>query len=155
MKPVALLFTALLLSLAACTDIGVYERQHFFKNNEWLSSDQPQFAFTITDTSALYHIFIAVRHEDRYRYNNLWLAVSTQSPGDTIKTQQLNLLLADNKKGWLGTGMDDIFDHRIRITRTAQKLRAGAYTFRLKQMMREDPLPAILNAGIRIEKQQP
>jgi len=48
--------------------------------------------------------------------------------------------------------MDDIFDHRIRITKSPQKLKAGKYTFKLKQIMREDPLPAILNTGIRIEK---
>lgn len=136
----------------ACSDIGVFEKQYFFKQHTWQSTIQPSFDFTIKDTAALYNIYIAVRHEDAYRYNNLWVEITTQSPGDKAKTQSLNLLLADNKKGWLGAGMDDIFDHRIRITKSPQKLKAGKYTFKLKQIMREDPLPAILNTGIRIEK---
>jgi gliding motility-associated lipoprotein GldH len=140
------------LFLQSCADIGVFEQQHFFKTHEWDVATQPEFTFTIKDTAALYNIFVAVRHEDTYRYNNLWVEITTQSPGDTAKTQSLNLLLADNKKGWLGTGMDDIFDHRIRITRSPQKLKAGQYKFKLKQIMRENPLPAILNTGVRIEK---
>lgn len=150
-KIFALLFGVVILG-NACRDMGVFEKQYFFKHHEWPSTIQPAFEFAITDTAALYNIYIAVRHEDAYRYNNLWLEITTQSPGDTAKTQNLNLLLADNKKGWLGVGMDDIFDQRIRITKSPQKLKAGKYTFKLKQIMREDPLPAILNTGVRVEK---
>jgi gliding motility-associated lipoprotein GldH len=150
-KYISLLVGSLLL-LNACNDIGVFEQQKFFEKQAWDVATQPEFSFTIKDTAALYNIFIAVRHTDAYRYNNIWVEITTQSPGDTAKVQSLNLLLADNKKGWLGTGMDDIFDHRIRITKTAQKLKAGQYKFKLKQIMRENPLPAVLNAGVRIEK---
>lgn len=81
--------------------------------------------------------------------------ITTQSPGDSVQTQQVNIVLADNKKGWLGTGMDDIFDHRARITRFPVKLKKGDYTFTLQQNMREEPLQYMLNAGIRVEKNKP
>jgi len=141
--------------LAGCDTIGVFEKSTFFPEHSWSSKVQPVYTFTISDTTSLYHIYAIVRHEDAYRYNNIWLRITTKAPNDTPKSQQVNLLLADNRKGWLGTGMDDIYDHRIRITRTPQKLRAGNYSFTLQQIMREDPLPAILNAGIRVEKVQP
>ena len=141
--------------LVGCDTMGVFEKNTFFPEHSWSSKVQPSFNFTIADTVSLYHIYAVIRHEDAYRYNNIWLEITTRSPGDTAKVQQVNLLLADNKKGWLGTGMDDIFDHRVRLTRTPQKLKSGNYTFMLKQIMREDPLPAMLNAGIRIEKVQP
>ena len=48
--------------------------------------------------------------------------------------------------------MDDVFDHRIRITKSPIHLKKGVYQFSLQQIMREDPLPSILNAGIRVEK---
>ncbi|GAC1440675.1 MAG: hypothetical protein NVSMB63_07400 [Sediminibacterium sp.] len=48
--------------------------------------------------------------------------------------------------------MDDVFDHRARITRSPIKLKKGSYTFALQQAMREEPLEYVLNAGIRIEK---
>ena len=141
--------------LISCDTIGIYEKNIFFKERSWSSKIKPSFTFTITDTNSLYQIYAIIRHEDSYRYNNCWLNITTIAPNDTAISQQINLLLADNKKGWLGTGMDDIFDHRIRLTRSPQKLKFGNYTFTLQQIMREDPLQAVLNAGIRIEKVQP
>ncbi len=50
--------------------------------------------------------------------------------------------------------MDDIYEQRIRITPGEQPvpLQAGTYKFTLQQIMREDPLENVMNAGIRIEK---
>jgi gliding motility-associated lipoprotein GldH len=140
--------------LVGCDNVGFYEKTAFFPSHEWDSKEQPAFMFTITDTVSLYNIYAVVRHEDAYRYNNIWLEITTQAPLDTAKTQKVNLQLADNKKGWLGVGMDDIFDHRIKLTAAPIQLKSGNYTFTLKQLMREDPLTAMLNAGIRIEKAQ-
>ncbi|MEI6264843.1 MAG: gliding motility lipoprotein GldH [Sphingobacteriia bacterium] len=145
----------LIVFLVSCDTIGIFEKNSFFKEHSWSSAVKPSFTFTITDTISLYQIYAIIRHEDSYRYNNCWLNIITIAPNDTAKSQQVNLLLADNKKGWLGTGMDDIFDHRIRLTRSPQKLKAGNYTFTLQQIMREDPLSGVLNVGIRIEKVQP
>lgn len=138
--------------LSSCQSNGVFEKVAFFQKHEWAASNQPEFQFTVTDTNALYHIYAVVRHEDAYRYNNLWVHFSTQSPGDSAKKQLINLRLADNRRGWLGTGMDDIFDHRIRLTKGPIQLKSGTYKFTLQQAMREDPLPYMLNAGIRVEK---
>lgn len=111
--------------------------------------------FDISDTGSFYNIYVAIRHSDAYRYNNIWLNITTQSPNDTPRTQLLNISLADNTRGWLGSGMDDIFDRRARITEAPIRLRKGTYTFKLQQAMREDPLGYVLSAGIRVEKVQP
>lgn len=73
-------------------------------------------------------------------------------PGDTATTVQQNFKLGDNRLGWLGTTMDDVIEHRMLITNKPVKLKKGNYTFQLQQVMREDPLQNILNAGIRVEK---
>lgn len=78
--------------------------------------------------------------------------VTTIPPGDTATTQQLNLRLADNKNGWLGTGMDDIFEHRIKITRSPIHLKPGKYSFSLQHIMREEPLEHVMGVGVRVEK---
>jgi gliding motility-associated lipoprotein GldH len=141
--------------LAGCGTLDVYERSVFFANHEWKAANKPSFTFTITDTVASYHIFVILRHEDAYHYNNIWMNITTQAPHDTLKNQLVNITLADNTRGWLGTGMDDVFDHRARITRLPVKLKKGNYTFTLQQHMREDPLRFVINAGIRVEKVQP
>ncbi|MBY0480952.1 MAG: gliding motility lipoprotein GldH [Chitinophagaceae bacterium] len=141
--------------ICSCNKINSFEKTVFFPKHEWDSKVQPNFQFEITDTVAAYHIYVVIRHEDAYHYSNLWLNVSTTAPGEKSNTQKVNLQLANNTSGWLGTGMDDIFDHRIRITKLPIHLKKGIYQFNLQQIMREDPLGAILNAGIRVEKINP
>lgn len=148
-------FVLLAVALAGCGSLDVYEKSIFFSNHEWKSTNRPSFTFSIKDTAAYYDIFVILRHEDAYHFKNIWMDITTQSPGDSLKTQQVNIVLADNKKGWLGAGMDDIFDHRASITRFPVKLKKGDYTFTLQQNMREEPLQYVLNAGIRVEKHKP
>ena len=140
---------------AGCGTLDVYEKTVFFPEHTWKNSSKPSFTFDITDTAASYHIFVILRHEDAYHFNNIWVNISTQAPRDSVRSQQVNITLADNAKGWLGTGMDDIFDHRARITRSPTRLKKGNYTFILQQHMREEPLQFVLNAGIRVEKVKP
>ncbi|MDB5210924.1 MAG: gldH [Sediminibacterium sp.] len=141
--------------LAGCDTLDVFEQSVSFPGHEWKTGNKPNFTFTIEDTASAYHIFVIFRHEDSYHFNNVWLNISTQAPRDTVKTQLINIPLADNKKGWLGAGMDDVYDHRARITRAPLKLKKGNYTFILQQNMREEPLQFVLNAGIRVEKVKP
>jgi len=136
----------------ACNTIDVYEKRVSFPAFQWNTANKPVFNFTIKDTDALYNIYIVVRHEDAYHYNNLWLNVTTKAPGTAPINQQLELILANNGKGWLGSGIDDIFTHRVQITKAPIKLKAGDYQFTLQQIMRENPLESVLDAGIRVEK---
>jgi len=147
------LFLAVIL--AGCGTMDVYEKTASFPDHEWKATNKPSFTFAIEDTVSTYLIFIILRHEDAYHYNNIWMNVTTQAPHDTLRAQPVNITLADNKKGWLGTGMDDVFDHRARITRLPVKLKKGNYTFTLQQNMREEPLQFVMNAGIRVEKVKP
>lgn len=142
------------LALAGCSTLDVFEKTTFFSKHVWAAAEKPSFTFTVTDTTSLYQLYVVFRHEDAYHFNNLWLNVTTQAPGDSAVTQQVNIQLADNTRGWLGTAMDDVIDHRARITQGPVKLRKGDYTFTLEQTMREEPLQAVLNAGIRVEKVQ-
>lgn len=144
---------AALLFFSACQTIDVFEKNVSIPNNEWSNTFKPEIEFEISDTISLYNIYVVVRHTDAYRYKNLYMNVYTQVPGDTVLKQRLDLLLATDDKGWLGSGMDDIFEHRIRITNEPVRLNhKGVYKFQLEQIMREEPLQFVMNAGIRVEK---
>ena len=153
----ALLKTAVLLLfcslyLAACTNLGVFEKDVPLKKQQWPASYKPSFAFTITDTTAAYQIYLVLRHTDAYNFNNIWVKFTRTGP-DTSYTQQADLTLANNAQGWLGTGMDDIWEHRVPITQSPIRFRrSGKYEFTLEQIMRQDPLLHVLNAGLRVEK---
>lgn len=149
-----ILIAAFSIAITGCAKNNVFEKNVTIKNHQWNSSDKQIILFNVEDTTSLYNVFITIRHNDAYRYNNIWLNVYTKAPGDTkVTKQQLDLTLGNNRQGWLGSGMDDIFYHRVRITREpVQFKKKGIYEFSLEQIMRDDPLSDILNVGLRIEK---
>ena len=56
------------------------------------------------------------------------------------------------KKAGLATGMDDIYEHRIKLTPEPENLKAGTYKFILENIMREDPLKECVECWHQVEK---
>ncbi len=140
-------------SLIACSNINLFEKTVSIPTQAWYYNNKPLFSFTITDTLAAYNIFVVLRHTDAYKYNNIWLSIGSQAPGDSMGYQNIDITLGTDAKGWQGDGMDDIFELRKNITPGPVPFKKpGTYTFRIAQIMRENPLKHILNVGIRVEK---
>src|SRR5688572_18642457 len=137
--------------LTSCTTSDLYEKNISLSNHEWKADYKPEFDFIIKDTTALYQVFFVLRHTEKYNYNNIWINLYSQPPGDTLHKAPYELQLATNEKGWLASGLDDIYEHRIKLTQPIS-LRAGTYKLMLENIMRENPLQHVLNIGIRIEK---
>lgn len=147
---VAILF---LLQLQACTTVDVFEKNIAIPDKSWERSFKPSIDFTIEDTAALYNIYVTLRHTHAYSYNNIWLNLSYQMPGDSLNQQRVDILLADNQKGWLGTGMDDIYTAWRQVNAQPVQFKSkGKATFTIEQVMRDNPLKNVINAGIRVEK---
>jgi len=140
----------------SCTTIDLYEKSVTIPGHSWKSDYKPSFTFTITDTSSSYLLYFVLRHNDKYSFNNLYINLYAKQPGqDSAQSVRYDLPLATNEKGWLASGMDDIYEHRILLTPRGQEFyfkRSGDYIFTIEQIMREDPLKNVLNAGLRIEK---
>jgi gliding motility-associated lipoprotein GldH len=143
----------------SCTTIDIFEKSVAIPGHAWKNSYKPSFTFTIKDTSSPYQLLLVLRHNDKYSYNNIYINLYAQQPGqDTLQKMQFDLPLATNENGWLGSGMDDIYEHRILLTPREQQFffkKPGNYTFSIEQVMREDPLKNVLDVGLRIEKKQP
>lgn len=132
---------------------GAFEKTVVLADHQWAASLKPDIEFSITDTLALYNVYIVLRHTDAYHYNNLYVRATVQEPGEIHpKTGDYDLLLATNEKGWTGTAMDDIYDTRIIIQPKTRFSKTGTYHFILEQLMREDPLTNVLSVGLRLEK---
>lgn len=149
----SLFFIATLVFLASCTTLDVYEKTAAFPSHKWSNTQLLPFTFTIKDTTTPYNFYVVIRHEDAYNYKNIWLNIRVKDP-DSTYTIKREFILADNTK-WLGTGMDDIIEHRITFNPIPIHLKKGNYTFTLQQIMRDDTLQHLLNAGIRVEKAKP
>ena len=154
-SPFYFCLAACLFFFASCNTIDLYERTVPIPRHEWSSGFKPQFKFTIKDTTSPYQVYIILRHNDQYNYNNIWVNLYTQAPGDSVQKVQYELPLASKEKGWLGSAMDDLYEHRIALTPQNQKLffrKPGEYIFTLEQIMREDPLQHVMDVGLRLEK---
>jgi gliding motility-associated lipoprotein GldH len=148
---ILLLLAGFCFSFDSCTTLDLYEKDVTVPYHSWASSFKPEFNFTIKDSTARYQLYFVIRHTAKYNYNNIWINLYSIPPGDTLRHVRFELPLATNEKGWLASGMDDIYEHRIPLT-NPQTLKAGTYTFMLEQIMREDPLENVLNVGLRLEK---
>lgn len=143
----------MMLYLTGCAKLDVYEKNVSIPKYEWSYSYIPSFEFAITDTASSYEIYVVLRHTDAYRYNNIWLNLGTKFPGDSTRYQRFEFQLGSDAGGWEGTGMDDIWEVRKPVTKGPIKFgKAGNYIFTLAQVMRENPLPGIMNAGIRVQR---
>ncbi len=154
MKRISFCFLLLFIFLSGCARIDLFEKAVTLPKQEWALANRPEITFDIKDTSASYKVYFIVRHTDAYRYNNLWIKLYSKLPGEqTERSDRYEIPLSTDSR-WLGTGMDDIFDHRVLLYHDPVKFfKPGRYTLRLEQDMRVDPLENVLNVGIRIEKQ--
>ena len=76
-----------------------------------------------------------------------------QIPGDSMQYQKLELTLGNDATGWEGSGMNDIWEVRKLINGKPMRFRkSGEYNYSISQIMRDEPLKHIMNAGLRVEK---
>jgi gliding motility-associated lipoprotein GldH len=141
--------------LSGCETKQLFEQSTIYPNHNWPSKQATKYQFNVTDTAANYKIFFVIRHHNAYHYKNIWLDLIIKSPKNAITKQVLNLNLADDARGWLGSGMDDIYDQRIPMTASPIRLNKGVNEITVQHTMREDPLENILSTGIRVEKVKP
>lgn len=138
------------LAFSACVTFDIYEKNHLFPTQSWSSSNTLNFAFDVTDTNNYHNFYFVLRHQERYPFKNIWVELQVKDP-DTTSVIKREFTLADNSK-WLGSTIDDITDHRLIFNQQPIRLKKGTYSFTIKQIMRVDPLPYILSAGIRVQK---
>ncbi len=146
----------LLLLLNSCVESPYYQKEYAVPDYEWAYNEEPTFRIDVSDTNALYSMYFLIRHTEAYPYSNIWLMVQTKKPGDTVyKQTRLEVPLAEPNGKWLGRGMGEIWEQRMPITHEGDTTilnKKGLWEIKLGQVMRVDPLPEILQVGLRIEK---
>jgi len=144
------------LFIASCKQVEVFEKNTVIPKYEWQSNFTVTGKFRITDTSSAYNIYLVLRHTDAYQYNNIWLNIGLQPPGDSMHLQKVDLKLGDDANGWEGTGMNDIWEIRKLLNGEPRRFKQpGNYNFSISQIMRDNPLTKIMSAGLRVEKKNP
>ena len=100
-------------------------------------------------------MYVNVRNSNNYKFSNLYIFMHTKWPTGENETDTLQLFLASPDGKWLGNGLGDIYENQIQLKQNFKFYRSGQYRFTLEQAMRLNPLPGIIDMGIRIEKNKP
>lgn len=141
-----------LFLLNACDEARVFEENQEIKNGTWDQNNKITFNVDIQDSISSYHIYLNVRNAGAYPFSNLFLFVTTQSPKGQIERDTVECTLADQTGKWLGDGIGDLWDNQIMFKRMVRFPTTGVYKIQLEQAMRVNPLPFIMDVGIRVEK---
>ena len=103
MKQIKRLFLCLVpcaLYFVSCTPIDIYEKSVSIPGHSWKSSYKPSFTFSIKDTASPYQLFLILRHNDQYSFNNIYINLYTKQPGaDTTQMGRYDLRLATDNEG--------------------------------------------------------
>ena len=99
-------------------------------------------------------MYLNIRNAGFYGFSNLFLFVNTIIPGGETLRDTVEITLAAPDGKWLGEGLGDIYDNRYLFRKDFKFPKTGEYRIELIQAMRVNPLPGIMDAGIRIEKSE-
>ena len=140
------------LFFSSCDSARVFEKNQEIPESGWDINNIVKFDVDIKDPATPVNFYINVRNADGYPYSNLFLFIKTQFPNGKMSNDTLECTLADEKGKWLGSGLGDIYDNQIPFKRNVHFPMPGTYHFEIRQGMRTDNIPLIMDVGLRIEK---
>ena len=144
-------FTFCISLLSACGPAIVFEKEYVIPDGNWTYSNTLDFTGSITDTLAIYDLFLEVEHSLDYPFENMYIQIHTSFPDGQDLTEQVSLELADHIGIWQGDCGRESCVLTIPIQQQAYFNQAGDYRFLVEQYMRRDPLPGVNSISFRIE----
>jgi gliding motility-associated lipoprotein GldH len=146
------------LFFSSCDSDRLYEFNKDFQDRAWKTNDTVVFDFKINDIRQKYNIYYSVRNSIDYPYARLFVNYSlTDTLGNQLVKKLTTQDLFDQKTGKPNgtSGLGDIYDHRFLLLSNYEFNHQGKFVLKLEQYMRQDTLPGILAAGVRVEKATP
>jgi gliding motility-associated lipoprotein GldH len=144
------LFCFFFLILAGCLNEPLYEKNIPINSYLWNHQQAPEFKVYIANTNQRLDLFLNLRHTAQYKYSNLSLIVEEVNPKNQEKRYHLEFQLTTPDGRWKGLGTGNILSHQVQFLNDHHFADTGEYTFRIKQNMRINPLPEIVDIGIKV-----
>lgn len=151
-----LLFLVVLFS--SCDDKRFYD-EYVKLDGKWTKEDKVEFSFEQKDTVNLYNMFLSVRNNNDYPFNNLFVIVKLNQPDEIVKVDTLEYLMANADGTLLGEGITDTKHSKLWYKENFKFPKSGDYTLSIQQANREtgktkgvEALEGITEVGFRIEK---
>ncbi|MCW2119294.1 gliding motility lipoprotein GldH [Flavobacterium sp. 7A] len=125
----------------------------------WNKDSIVSFDLPELDSTKKYDVFINIRDNNSYPYNNLFLIVTLEKPNGYTKVDTLEYEMAAPDGSLLGDGFTDIKESKL-FYKEGVRFR-GKYKVNIKQAVRESgkvpgvtQLEGVTDIGLRIEKKE-
>jgi gliding motility-associated lipoprotein GldH len=152
------LFLLAIILLVSCDKKRVFD-EYKSVGNVWHKDSIVSFDLPEMDPAKTYSLFVNVRDNDKYPYNNLFLIVTMDQPDKITKVDTLEYEMADADGNLLGNGFSDIKESALFYQKG--KFKKGKYKVHIRQAVRETgkiqgvkELQGITEVGFRIESAQ-
>ena len=143
----------------SCNDDLVKSEFRATDNGAWNKDNTLEFTFSEIDTVQKHDIFISVRNDATFPYNNLFLIAELEFPtGETVKdTLEYQMALPDGT--WLGKGYGSIKENKLWYKENIVFPVSGVYNLRVSHAMRKNGdvngvvnLKGVTDVGFEIER---
>jgi gliding motility-associated lipoprotein GldH len=150
-----LLLVAMLLF--SCDEKRVFD-EYQSVGKEWHKDSIVTFELPSLDAKKLYNLYVNVRNNDDYPFNNLFLIVSLEQPNRQIKVDTLEYQMTNPDGTLLGDGFTDIKENKLFYKDKVAFTQKGIYKIHIKHAVRQTgkiegvpSLAGVSDVGFRIE----
>lgn len=151
------LFVLIIFSLISCDKKRVFD-DYKSVGNAWIKDSIVEFDFKQEDTTKLYNLFVNLRANQSYQFNNLYIIVSMERPGGLVKVDTLQYQMTNPDGSLLGDGFSDIKESKLFYKENLRFDTIGDYKVKIQQAVRQtgkiegiQALEGITEVGFRIE----
>jgi len=153
----SILFILVLLLVVSCDKKRVFD-QYKSVGNAWHKDSIVTFELPKLDPKKSFNMYVNVRDNDAYPFNNLFLIVSLEQPNHKVKVDTLEYQMTDPDGRLLGEGFSDIKESKLFYKEKQNFTQKGIYKIHIKQATRQTgkiegvtALSGISDVGFRIE----
>ena len=131
-------FFGVLVCASACTDALVKSEFKAINGGSWSKDQAVEFNFSEIDSVQNHHMFINIRNDNSFPYNNLFLIAELGFPSGETVTDTLEYEMALPDGEWLGSGSGSIKENKLWYKENIVFSASGVYTLRLSHAMRKN-----------------
>ncbi|MBL0014771.1 MAG: gliding motility lipoprotein GldH [Flavobacterium sp.] len=153
----SVLYFLVLIALVSCDKKRVFD-EYKSVGNAWNKDSIVSFDLPEMDVKKQYNLFLNIRDNNDYPFNNLFLIVSLEQPNKKTLVDTLEYQMANPDGSLLGDGFTDIKESKL-VYKERVKFIPGTYKVHIKQAVRQTgkvtgvkELKGITDVGFRIEK---
>ena len=143
--------------LGSCTDDVLYMKTHTFKNNQWNKNEKPVFKVNFPGDELLYDVIFTLRSTTNYKYDNIWLYITTTGPQCNKEGNKKSILgkvpveikMANPNGKWIGEKSGTYVETQLLFRE--RKFCKGEYTFTIEQGVTMDIMPEVSDITIEVK----